>query len=208
MADKAIKRTETYYNQNSRWWTDRKTNSFYHELQFTKLIKLWPEKGTIIDIGCAYGIHVPLFLGIGRKLKYFGIDISTAFLKIATRRYPQLTFTKANIADYATLPKKKFDGFIAAAILMHIPLSEWDIMFSNIEKIIKPGSYGYISLPISHPNGDHKVPDDNRHFTLLSEPEQRDYFKRRGWKIRSSGRMDGFTTEAVWRWYIVELPKK
>ncbi len=52
-----------------------------------------------------------MFLGIGRKVTYNGIDNSESFLKIARRRYPQLSFEYGDIANNTTLPKKKFDGF-------------------------------------------------------------------------------------------------
>lgn len=201
---KQIAVTKKYYDQKAKIWSDSKTNSFHHEEQFKKITKLWPEKGQIIDIGCASGIHVPLFLGIGRKLKYFGIDISKSFLKIATSRYPQLTFQQADISKAESLPKKKFDGFWAGAILMHIPLSEWDVMFQNIENLCRPNSFGYISLPTEHPSKD-KEDDDPRHFTLLSATEQKNYIKSKGWKIIKSGVTDGTTKNGVWQWYIVQL---
>lgn len=200
-----IQETKSYYDKQFQSWTDKKTNSFHHEFAFTKLISLWPQKVTIIDIGCAHGIHVPLFLGIGRYVKYYGIDISPSFLKIAKRRYPQLPFELGNIADKETLPKKKFDGFWAAAVLMHVPFSQWDEMFSNIESLTESKAYGYVALPVAHPNAVHN-PNDTRHFTILNEEEQRAYIKNRGWKIKSAGVLDGFTTESVWRWYIVQLP--
>ena len=185
--------------------TNNKTHSFHHEKQFQSIVGLWPENGTILDIGCAAGIHVPLFLGIGRRLKYFGVDISNSFLQIARRRYPQLSFVQGNIADKSTLPHKKFSGFWAAAVLMHIPLENWGAMLNNIAGLLKPKSYGYISLPTEHPN---KEPDntDPRHFTLLSANEQIAIFKNLGWRIHSKGIIDGTTKSKVWRWYIVQLP--
>lgn len=122
---KEVSKTKAFYNKNAALWSSRKTDSFHHELTFMKIISLWPEKASIIDIGCASGIHVPLFLGMGHKLRYFGIDISKAFLKIASRRYPTLTFAQGNILEKESLPKKKFDGFWAAAVLMHVPLEGW-----------------------------------------------------------------------------------
>ena len=201
----AVEQTKKYYDKEFLKWTNTKTNSFYHEKQFTKIVSLWPEKGTIIDIGCAYGIHVPLFLGIGRHLKYIGIDISKSFLKLATRYYPQLNFQEGNISDIDVLPKKKFDGFFAAAVLMHVPFEHWDVTFENIEKINKSGSFGYITLPVTHPSKNIE-PSDARHFTIIPEDEQRTYLKSHGWKIKHSGTMDGSSSKAVWRWYIVELP--
>ncbi len=200
-----IEETKKYYNREFQIWTDKKTHSFHHEKSFTKLVNLWPEKGRIIDIGCAHGICVPMFLGIGRSLTYLGIDNSTAFLKIARRRYPQLQFEFGDISDKESLPNKKFDGFWAAAVLMHIPFSNWDHMFSNIERLCKSSSYGYVALPVAHPSKNQN-PNDTRHFTILTEEEQRKYLKNRGWKIRHAGILDGFTTESVWRWYIVQLP--
>lgn len=200
-----IQTKKKYYNTNGQFWVDTKTNSFVHEKQFQKLVSLWPEKGSIIDIGCAGGIHTPLFLGIGRKLKYHGVDISAFFIKVAKRRYPQLNFTLADIADISTLPTKRYDGFFAASTLMHVPFPLWDSMFSNIEKMCRPGSFGYLTLPIAHPSAA-KQDSDIRHFTILSANEQQDYLRERGWKIKSKGSLDGTTTAGVWQFYIVQLP--
>lgn len=202
---KEIEITKKYYDKYGDTWVNTKTNSFVHENPFHKLVRLWPVKGRIIDIGCAGGIHVPLFLGIGHKLKYVGIDISKLFIKIATRRYPNLNFALGNIADVSTLPKNKFDGFVASAVLMHVPLDQWEIMFENIEKITKSGCYGYITLPIAHPSAV-KNEDDVRHFTILNEVEQIAYFKKRNWKIKNKGSLDGTSSAGVWKYYIVQLP--
>ncbi len=202
---KEIEITKKYYDKHGDAWINTKTNSFVHENPFRKLVALWPTKGRIIDIGCAGGIHVPLFLGIGHKLKYVGIDISKLFIKIATRRYPNLKFALGNIADASTLPKNKFDGFVASAVLMHIPREQWDTMFDNIEKITKSGSYGYITLPIAHPSAV-KNEDDVRHFTILNEAEQIAYLKKRQWKVKSKGSLDGTSSAGVWKYYIVQLP--
>jgi len=187
-------------------WTKRKTDSFYHEVPFTKIARLWPQRGTILDIGCAAGLHVPLFLGIGRHVKYHGLDISREFLKDAQRRYPQLPFTEGDISDLSHFKPRTFSGFWAGSVLMHVPFEQWKTMFATLESRMKPGSYGYLSLPIAHPNPDLKF-DDVRHFTILSEAEQKKFLRQRGYKIKFSGKMDGFTQNDVWRWYIVELPQ-
>ncbi|MEX2341213.1 MAG: class I SAM-dependent methyltransferase [Candidatus Paceibacterota bacterium] len=197
--------TKEYYEKNYQMWSEKKTNSFHHEKTFSLFNSLLKDKASVIDIGCAWGIHVPLFLGIGRKLRYEGMDIANSFLKIACRRYPQLTFYQADISDAKTLPNKKYDGFWAGAILMHVPLKDWEQMFQNIEKLTKKGAIGYLSLPTEHPSGD-KVNTDPRHFTLLTEKEQKQIIKDRGWKIIKKGTMDGFTQKGIWKWYIVCLP--
>ncbi len=202
---KEILTTKKFYNTHGQHWLDTKTNSFVHEKPFTKLVSLWPEKAQIIDIGCAGGIHAPLFLGIGSRLKYYGIDISTLFLKTATRRYPNLQFQYGDIADASTLPNKKFAGFFAASTLMHVPFPLWDTMFSNIEHMVTKRGFGYLTLPVAHPSKV-KDPNDVRHFTILTETEHIEYLKNRNWKIIKKGSMDGTTSTDVWRYYIVQLP--
>jgi 2-polyprenyl-3-methyl-5-hydroxy-6-metoxy-1,4-benzoquinol methylase len=202
---KEIAATKAYYEKHAAIWTSTKVNSFHHEAEFTQFTKLLKPKASIIDIGCAWGIHVPLFMGIGRHLRYQGIDIARSFLKIARRRYPQLNFGEGNIADASTLPKKRFDGFLAVAVLMHIPKESWDRAFMNIEGLVKSGGYGYLSFPTEHPSGDSKSLD-SRHFTLMSESEHVSYLKKRGWKILKKTHKKGSGGKDIWRGYIVRLP--
>lgn len=89
---------------------------------------------------------------------------------------------------------------------MHIPFSAWDTMFTNIENLTKKGGYGYVTLPIAHTSLVKKE-SDIRHFTILSEQEQVSYMKNRGWKIINKDSLDGTNSTAVWRYYIVQLPK-
>lgn len=202
---KEVAATKAYYEKNAQLWTSLKTNSFHHEIEFRKFASLLPQKAHVIDIGCASGIHVPLFLGIGRHLKYTGVDIAKSFLKIAQKRYPQLSFTEGDISHKESLPKKRFDGFLAVAVLMHVPLDEWDTAFKNLESLLKPHAYGYLSLPVEHPSGD-KASTDSRHFTLLDETAQIEYIKRRGWKILKRTTKHGSATNDAWRGYIVQVP--
>jgi trans-aconitate methyltransferase len=191
-----------YYNRNAEKWAVNKTDSFFHEQGFRKLLDHLKDDDSVIDIGCAYGIHVPLFLGIGRALKYEGFDISESMIKLAKSRYPQLNFFIADLLDKETLPNKKYNAFWAGAVLMHIPSEQWDNMFDNIETLA-PSGFGYFSLPTVRPN--ESSDDDQRHFTLLSEEETIQYIRNRGWQLVGRG---GFTSpnKAIWKWYLVKLP--
>lgn len=206
MTHQSVLQTKRYYDRFGRdGWTNRKTNSFYLEKEFTKIAQLWPKNGRVLDIGCAAGIHVPLFLGIGRHVRYHGVDISTQFLKDAQRRYPQLAFTEADISDFNFLGRSTYAGFWANSVFMHIPFTFWDAMFASLEQHLQPKSFGYISLPTQHPSKD-RDNKDVRHFTILSAAEQRKYFKKRNYIIKHSGGFNGFTKDNIWRWYILQLP--
>src|SRR5271154_3516948 len=132
--DKTQRTNSKWYDNNYLRWSKTHANSFFHEKRFRQFIKYFSKNSLILDIGCAYAIHAPLFLGIGRQLRYQGIDISKGMLRLAKARYPQLDFRYGDIADGKTLPKGKFDGFWAAAVLMHVPKKEWPEMLENLEK--------------------------------------------------------------------------
>jgi hypothetical protein len=88
---------------------------------------------------------------------------------------------------------------------MHVPFTKWDEMLSNIESITKKGAYGYISLPTEHPSIE-IVSEDIRHFTTLPDIEQQNIIKKRGWKIKAKGIINGSSKKNIWHWYIVQLP--
>ena len=202
---KEIKTTKAFYEKYADLWVKNHSDSFHDEKEFRVLRGLIGPRSSVIDIGCAGGVLVPLFFGIGRGLHYYGIDIAAKLITIASKRYPQLTFKQGNIADAQTLPRKKFDAFIARSVLMHLPFSEWDTAFTNIEKITKSGGYGYVVLPSNRPPS--MAPSaDMRHFTILSEKEQVAYIKNRGWKIAKKFKHAIGPAKTNWIGYIVKLP--
>lgn len=203
--DDIQKINQDYYNKNAYKWTVLKTNSFYHEDNFRKFIKYFNDGGSILDIGCGWGIHAPLFLGIGRKLKYEGVDISEEMIKIAQSRFPQLDFSTGNILDENTLPKKKFDGFWASAIFMHIPIEDRPKLFDNLEKLIVDGGVCYLTLLNEKFENNSKVLD-SRHFEIISDEKFKEIISQRNWQILEQGELPKTIQNRGWRWYIVKLP--
>jgi len=201
--NKELTLTSDYYNENAALWTAKKTDSFFNEAEFRTFISYLNSGDTVIDIGCAGGVHVPMFLGIGRHFHYEGFDISTEMVKIAKSRYPQLSITVGNILDRATLPNKKYDAFWAAAILMHIPEESWDVMLDTIQKLCVPGAVGYFTLPNERPN--QSSDEDQRHFSILTKDRLHEVLSERGWKILKEGPVLKDRT-GVWQGYLVRLP--
>jgi len=202
--DKVQKINRDFYNKNADDWVVRKAYSFYSEKQFRKFVKYFKSGSLIVDIGCAAGRDIPLFLGIGRKLKYEGLDIWKIFIHMARARYPQLKFYISNILDRKTLPKTKYDGFWAAASMQHIPEKEWDSMLDNIQYVMKKEAIGYFTLPEDRPHKKDKI--DLRHFTILNEKNLKAILESHGWKIILKGFLPPTRRTTVWRWYIVRLP--
>jgi SAM-dependent methyltransferase len=198
---KSTNPTKDFYNANAAKWAAQKNNSFYHEAEFKTFVSKFKKGSQILDVGCAYGIHVPLFLGIGRDLKYEGVDISASFLKMAKSRYPQLTFQETDVLDEKSFPGKKYDGFWAAAVLMHIPLSKWPLMLENIEKHMKSGAVGYITVPKER----FSTAADPRHFEIFSTTKFKEILGSRKWKVLKSGHKDSTATND-WLWFLIQLP--
>lgn len=201
--DDAQEITANYYNEKAHAWSASKTNSFFHEEGFRKFCALLEDGDEVIDIGCAHGIHIPLFLGIGRALRYEGLDISEKMIEIARGRYPQLSFSVGDILSPATLPQKKFDGFWAAAVLMHVPEEQWRDMLTNIQNISKPNAIGYFTLPSARPSAASAT--DQRYFSIIPEDRLKEMLQGHKWDLLESG---GFPNDvqSVWHWYIVRLP--
>ncbi len=195
--------TKQYYEKNAQQWAQRKTDSFYQIEQFRSFLKFLKKGDRVIEIGSAHGITVPLFLGLGRKLKYEGYDISKSFLKLAKFRYPQIKFGYMDIADRKTLPKKTFNAFWASAVLMHVPYEKWDLMLSNIEKLV-PHGYGYITLPEMRPSPE--TEEDQRHFNYFTPKDLKKVVAPRKWKVLKSGKLPDPRKNYIWNWFIVKLP--
>lgn len=109
---------------------------------------------------------------------------------------------EGDVSNAETLPKEKFDGFWAVAVLMHIPEDQWDQMLMNIQKIMKPGAIGYLTVPQERFGNSEADP---RHFTIFTPDLFKSTVNARGWKILESG-YKGATNTNDWLWFMVQLP--
>ncbi len=200
---KEKKYIKSFYDKNAQSWVSFKTNSFYHEKPFRLFEKLLKKDSTVLDIGCAGGIHLPLFLGIGDKLKYEGIDVSKKMIEIARARYPRNKFHVSGIEDFNS--NKKFDAFWAAAILMHFNKNEITSVFKNMHSITKNKAIGYLTLPNKRPNEESLT--DKRLFSIYTKKEISEILKNSGWSILYSGKNPDPRPGFAWSWYIVQKIK-
>ena len=192
-----------YYDDHGKEWSESRVNPFFHENTFKKFLQYTESGDNILDIGSANGIHLPLFLGLGYKLNYEGIDISETLISIAQSRYPRESFLLGDILDRTTLPSRRYDGFWCSAVLMHVPKNLHKQMIENIQSLLKPGAYGYITLPERRTK--ELEPNDNRHFELFTQDEVVELFESHNWKLIDKGVLDD-SPRNLWNWYIVQLP--
>jgi len=98
----------------------------------------------ILEIGSGSGREAEYFANKGYQ--YLGSDVSTALLKLAQKRNPQLAFKNLTVYELKTLGKKRFAGFWAAASLLHLPKYRIASALKNLHFVTKNNGMGFISL--------------------------------------------------------------
>lgn len=199
--NKIQEKNKKYYDTHAKHWTNVKTNSFFHEEQFRKFITYIPKNARVLDVGCAWGIHLPLFLGIGSELQYEGMDISKNMISIAKKRWPNQKFYLADITKKKTLPKKKYDAIWAAGILMHVPANEWPELFLNLGSLLKPNGVMYFTIPLGKIRAD--IKGDLRYFGYMKKNTVTSFLKENNWAVLYSKSIKSDKANHQWNWFIV-----
>lgn len=130
------------YNRVAKGYDEVNLSEDWYKKEFQIFRKLLPS-GKIIDIGCGAGRDTVLFLKNGYG--YVGIDASRSMLKLARKRNKKAKFL---FADFYKLdfPKESFDGFWAAASLLHVPKRRILKVLKSIRSIMKPNALGFVSV--------------------------------------------------------------
>lgn len=118
---------------NVLWW-----NAAYH------YFSILAPAGYILDIGCAHGRDALLFEQ-NTAHHYVGIDISPVMLTLARQLVPQSIFICMNMYTLG-FKSASFDGFWAAASLLHIPKYHISSVLKEIRRVMRPGAAGFIAL--------------------------------------------------------------
>ncbi|MHB8362050.1 MAG: class I SAM-dependent methyltransferase [Patescibacteria group bacterium] len=131
----------TYNKIAHEWCTDHSSQTFNQkDMLFFKSLLLPAKK--IIEIGSGGGRDS---LELSGTYDYIGIDISRELIKEAKKTNPSAIFLNQSVYNIE-FPENLFDGFWAAASLLHIPKRKIGIALGNIHKIVKNEGIGLISI--------------------------------------------------------------
>jgi len=141
---------EQHKNVPPDYYEDCKTNilqKLWHQKKLqgiTKYLKKIGRTEKVLDIGCHSG---DLSQRIGELLgaNVTAIDISESAINYARKKYPQINFDVADITEYKTLPKDKFDLVTAFDVLEHIPHTHK--VAKNISSTLRKGGYLIVGVP-------------------------------------------------------------
>lgn len=135
------KKTIDTYDKIARHYSDSHFDHFWtREFEYFKSI--CPGK-RVIDVGCGAGRDASVFVDNG--FDYVGIDASQGMLDVATERVKEAHFLLMSFYEL-DFPPASFDGFWAAASLLHVPKLRIGEVLENIHNIIKSGGVGFISI--------------------------------------------------------------
>lgn len=131
---------ESYDSVSQKWHDTHSTSRFWGE-NFDKFFELLPE-GKLLEIGCGAGRDAQELIAQGYD--YVGTDISKAQIEQARKNNPGAIFEQASLYDL-NFPEQ-FDGFWAAAVLIHVPKSRIDEALEAIKRNIKTKAIGFLAM--------------------------------------------------------------
>lgn len=106
-------------------------------------VKPYINHKSVLDIGCWSGPLEELL--VTAHCKVTGIDIESAPLKVASKRFPQFTFFKHSIIDPLPVEKKPFDVVLFFMVIEHIPRGSELVSLVNINRGMKKGGTLFIN---------------------------------------------------------------
>ncbi len=195
-------KTIAYYNQGADVWVkehggDNGPSYWLEEMEWFH--RLLP-KGKVLEIGSGSGRDAAALISMGYD--YFGIDASEGLLGVARRRNPEARFELMDVEELR-LPEDNFDGFWAAASLLHIPKEKIDNVLVNIKKVVKSSGVGFISLKKGE--GEKEEKSTGRWFSYYSQEGFRDILERNSFAIEGIRiRQD---RNVIWLGYFVKVRK-
>ena len=154
-----MNKTIEYYNDNAeRFIQDTQTASM-SDIQKT-FLRMIPENGTILDLGCGAGRDSKAFLDAGYKV--VSVDGSKKMCE-ATTQLTGMPAICSTFQDYE--PEEMFDGIWACASLLHLTPEELKEVVSRLSLSLKTGGCFYMSFK----QGDFAGVRNDRYFTDFTE---------------------------------------
>jgi len=135
-----IKEIKEQYNTIAREWD---VSRFVPSGIKMKQIKKLKAGDRLLDLGCGNGLIVPEVLK--RKVNYVGVDISSALIKIARKKYPEVNFVVGDATKKLIFKNNSFDKVFSFAVMHHIPMEKFRLKFlQEIRRVLKDGGEAII----------------------------------------------------------------
>lgn len=133
---------DSYDRTAVRWAEEHNTKRFWG-VSFDLFKALLPE-GKLIEIGCGPGRDAETLVELGYD--YTGSDPSSGLLAVARKRLPNQKFLQVPVYDLAFPASFRFDGFWAAASLLHVPRERISEALQKISALVRSDGIGFIAI--------------------------------------------------------------
>ena len=171
--------TQQTYNKIAKKWDENHSVQGFWQKGFDVFEKLLPQ-GKVLDVGCGAGRDYQFFQQ--GSYEYVGVDYSRELLNIASKHFPGAIFVEGNINELP-FENDEFDGFWAAASLLHIPKENIDPALQEIRRVVRENGVGFIALKKGE--GEQIVLDDEDEEDRRFLPIGRAMSLKRCWKAIS-----------------------
>lgn len=111
---------------------------------------------TVLELGCGSGLFAAQLRRLLPAVKYVGVDTCLAFLKMAARRAPELSFFEGDLRrtsvpqPWAELPA---DVVCCWRTLKHFGLHEWDAVLAHVLSLGRFAAFDMQTLPADLDDG-------------------------------------------------------
>ncbi|MCR4312202.1 MAG: methyltransferase domain-containing protein [Candidatus Uhrbacteria bacterium] len=180
--DDVFKKTSQFYDQQADIF-EAKTKDKQKRHWLDRFVEALPRKGSVLDIGCAFGRDLRTFVDLG--LRVTGIDGSGVMIEKAQELVPE---AELHVGDIRTLPfpDEQFDGVWASGIFVHIPKKDIAKTLLEIFRCLAKGGILYGSLYIGDSEGmedDERYAGAAKYYSYFSVEEFRSLLSSSGFEV-------------------------
>lgn len=115
-----------------------------HKKVYKQVRKYLKPGSKILEIGFGDGY---LLKKLSKSYNCCGADIDVEIIENASKNISEVDFTIIDTGGKLPFENDFFDGFIASEVLEHMSNEELKTCVKEIEKILKKGGYGFITVP-------------------------------------------------------------
>ncbi len=193
------------YDRHAGSWALKRAGPRYWEHALGWLKAELPAGSRVIEFGTGTGRDGAGLIGAGYG--YTGLDASRSMLALARQALPGVPLWRMDLRAMS-LPAgaAPFDGFSAAATLLHIPRAGIAHVLGNMRAMLRPGAPGLITVKDGSGEECRVTPDvpAPRFFAYWDAPGFQAALERGGYEILRYGlRPDGRPGAPDWHQFLV-----
>ncbi len=177
------------YNKSAKEYRATRDQNFW-ESQI-EIFKKYLPSGKVLDIGCGTGRDTPFLLASG--FEYQGIDASESMLACAREDNPSASYALMDF-EKLSFEKESFDGFWAAAAILHVRKENTLAVLNGFNAILKKKGIGFISIKPRQNIEEGYIEQSKwgsvkRFFSFYSQEEFIQLLSRAGFSILETGNL-------------------